>query len=259
MKSIPHKGTSSRLSVCPIKTESVLLRSPAAQSRFEIFVLSLPELLYGSVKWETHPGGCSGSTDSVLVKTLSPAWLWSAFPGVFVVAANPDGDQHVRSIFHPLNFTELSRCEKRFGKWITMSKIINIMNPVQNQLFPAIVLKKMEGETGVKRLRFTHLPLPSEEIKLLNSVDLPTYVWNLMVFIVLDFLFSWGINVFRALPSSSPLIVVIRPLKWFSADVDCQYFTFSSWWDRNSARTSARSVDPWDPHTSLPSSDVKTT
>lgn len=71
----------------------------------------------------------------------------------------------------------------------------------------------MEDETGIKRLRFTHLPLPSEEIKLLNSVDLPAYVSNLMVLIVLDFLFSWGINVFRALPASSPLIVVIRPLK----------------------------------------------
>lgn len=115
----------------------------------------------------------------------------------------------------------------------------------------------MEDEIGIKSIGFTNLPLPSEEIKLLNSVDLPACVWNLMVLIVLDFLFSWGINVFRALPSSSLLIVVIRPLKWFSADVDCQYFKFSSEWDGNSARTSARSVDPWDPHTGLPSSDVK--
>lgn len=160
MKSIPHKGTSSRVSVYPIKTESVLLRSPAAQSRFEIFVLSSPELLYGSIKWETHPGGCSGSTDSVLVKTLSLAWLWSAFPGVFVVATNPDGDQHVRSIFHPLIFTELSRCEKRFWKWLTMLKIINITNPVQYRLFSSYCPEENGRWDRQKKLRI-HTSPPS--------------------------------------------------------------------------------------------------
>lgn len=128
------EGSSSRVSVCPVKTESVPLRSTAVQSRFEVFVSSSSEQLYGSLKWDTHPGGCSGSIDPVLVKTLSPSWLWSVFPGVVLVAADPHCDKHFRSIFPPLIFTRLSKCEKRFGKWITMLKIINRMNPVQNHL-----------------------------------------------------------------------------------------------------------------------------
>lgn len=173
------------------------------------------------------------------------------------------------AFFPPVIFTKLSRCEKRFGKWITMLKIINIMNPVQKQhLFQAIVLKKIEDETGIKSFRFTHLPLLSEEIKLLIIVDLSTYVGNLMaleVLILLDFLFSWRINVFRAPLSSSLLVVVVRPLKWFAADIDSGVSISSFYlhgikimWGNWVSWTSARSVNPWAPDTGLPTWDVKT-
>lgn len=172
------------------------------------------------------PGGSSGFASLFLVDVFP--WLASIWvSGCLCCSCRSRWWQTCQKHCPPsLIFIKLSRCEKRFGKWITMLKIINIMNPVQKQhLFRAIVLKKIEDKTGIKSFRFIHLPFLSEEMKLLIIADLSTCAWNLIAFSVLtllDFLFSWEINVFRAPPSSSMLM--IRLLKWFAADIDSAVF-----------------------------------
>lgn len=98
----------------------------------------------------------------------------------------------------------------------------------------------MEDETGIKSFRFTHLPLPSEEIKLLISADLSAYLKS----DACGGIDSIGFRIFlgnKCLQSASVLfsvnssdkttqVIHCRRRLW------CQYFIFSSWCNGNSTR-----------------------